>query len=43
MQMIELGETFTVVADDNGKMYTYGANDYNQLGRQHVSPLLMER
>ena len=36
MQLIELGETFTLVADDNAKIYSFGSNDYHQLGRNIV-------
>jgi len=33
LQIIELGETFTVCACDNGKLFTWGSNEFFQLGR----------
>ena len=32
-QIIEVGETFTTAVTDTGKIYTWGWNDFNQLGR----------
>ena len=33
IQLVELGETFTICATDNGKLFTWGSNDFFQLGR----------
>jgi len=33
LQLIELGETFTICATDNGKVFSWGSNDFFQLGR----------
>lgn len=33
VQLIEIGETFTVCACDNGKLFSFGLNDFFQLGR----------
>ena len=37
IQIIELGETFTVVGTDAGQIYSWGSNDYYQLGRNVLS------
>ena len=33
IQIIEVGETFTMMATDSGKIYSFGMNDFYQLGR----------
>lgn len=33
VQLIEMGETFTICACDNGKLFSWGCNDFFQLGR----------
>ena len=34
LQMIDIGETFTIAGSDSGSIYTWGSNDYYQLGRR---------
>ena len=36
IQMFDVGETFTVAGSDSGSVFTWGANDYNQLGREAI-------
>lgn len=31
-QIIEVGETFTLAATDSGNIYSWGSNDFNELG-----------
>ena len=34
IQMFDIGETFTLAGSDSGHIYTWGSNDYFQLGRK---------
>ncbi len=34
IQMFDIGETFTIAGSDSGSVYTWGLNDYDQLGRK---------
>jgi len=34
IQLIDVGETFTLAGSDSGNVYTWGSNDYYQLGRK---------
>lgn len=34
IQIIEFGETFTIAGTDDGLLYSWGLNDFNQLGRK---------
>ena len=33
LQVIEVGETFSLTVSETGKLYSWGSNDYFQLGR----------
>ena len=33
IQLIEVGETFTLCVTDSGRVYSWGQNDFFQLGR----------
>jgi len=33
LQVIEVGETFSLTVSETGKIFTWGANDYFQLGK----------
>ena len=35
IHIIELGETFTLIANDLGSVYSWGNNEFNQLGRNN--------
>lgn len=37
IQLVEIGETFTIASSDNGSLYSWGLNDFNQLGRATFS------
>ena len=46
IQLVEVGESFTLLATDSGKIYSFGLNDFHQLGRQtnsdeHISSVCM--
>ena len=34
IQLVEFGESFTVVGTDSGMLYSWGNNEFNQLGRK---------
>ena len=34
IQVLEIGETFTLAATDNGSIYSWGCNNFYQLGRK---------
>ena len=34
IQLIEFGESFTVAGTDSGNLYSWGHNEFNQLGRK---------
>jgi len=34
LQMIDIGETFTIAGSDSGNIYTWGSNEFYQLGRR---------
>lgn len=34
LQMFDIGETFTLAGSDSGNVYTWGSNDFYQLGRK---------
>ena len=36
LQVIEVGETFSLTVSETGKMYSWGSNDYFQLGRNSL-------
>jgi len=34
IQLLEFGESFTIAAADSGVLYSWGSNEFNQLGRR---------